>query len=146
MKRTLAWTFEGNCIRCTSHGLNDGGYVQYRQNGYQTLSRLILSKRFQNRLTPGIVCRHTCDNSWCVNPSHIIHGTTQENTADRVERGRTTRQFGSVNPRSKLSESTVLRIRKFSKDGMSQSQIAALFGLHQTNIHYIVTRKTWRHI
>jgi len=31
---------------------------------------------------------HTCDNPWCCNPTHVIPGTTQENTADRHQKGR----------------------------------------------------------
>ncbi len=147
MKRTLTWQYDGSCIRCTSHKLNTDGYAQYHLDGYSTLPRIILSRRFENRrIPPGLVSRHTCDNTWCVNPSHIIQGTTQDNTADRVSRGRTTRQFGSVNPQSKLSEKTVLRIRQFAKEGMSQFEIAQLFGIDQSNVHYIVSRKTWRHI
>lgn len=34
------------------------------------------------------VVRHTCDNTICVNPAHLLPGTQLENTRDSIERGR----------------------------------------------------------
>ncbi len=146
-RKPLSWHYDGGCIRCTSHKVNSDGYTQIHRFGYSTLPRIILSKRFKDGKIPAhLESRHTCDNRWCVNPSHIVQGTTQDNTADRVARGRTAHNFGSKQGTSKLSEKTVLRIRKFASDGMTQFRIANLFGIHQTNVHYIVSRKTWPHI
>jgi hypothetical protein len=40
------------------------------------------------KLTPDMVIRHTCDVPACVNPEHLLLGTTQDNTRDRQERDR----------------------------------------------------------
>jgi hypothetical protein len=36
----------------------------------------------------GKIHTHTCDNSLCCNPSHIVPGTALSNARERVERGR----------------------------------------------------------
>lgn len=36
----------------------------------------------------GLVCRHTCDVSLCVNPSHLVIGSQADNVRDMFTRGR----------------------------------------------------------
>lgn len=36
----------------------------------------------------GKVIRHTCDNTRCINPRHLLVGTQADNMRDMVERGR----------------------------------------------------------
>jgi len=36
----------------------------------------------------GKIIRHTCDNPKCVNPSHLLVGTAQDNMNDKMQRGR----------------------------------------------------------
>jgi hypothetical protein len=43
---------------------------------------------FVGALTHDTVLRHRCDTPACVNPAHLIPGTTADNVADRVRRGR----------------------------------------------------------
>lgn len=42
----------------------------------------------------GMVVRHICDVSLCVNPAHLLLGTPRDNIADQIQRGRLT--FGRV--------------------------------------------------
>lgn len=87
------------------------------------------------------VARHTCDNVACVNPSHIISGTDQDNSDDMVKRGRAA--WGNLNPRTKLVPDDVMAIRARLSAGETQSSIADLFGVSQTNIGFISRGKTW---
>lgn len=53
---------------------------------------------------------------------------------------------GERNPASKLTEHDVREIRKRFADGERQAKLARDFSVTATQIHYIVTRKQWRHI
>lgn len=63
------------------------------QDGYGTFSIEGRSKgahRVSFFLTRGHwpqVARHTCDNSGCCNPGHILDGTYADNMRDKMERG-----------------------------------------------------------
>lgn len=59
----------------------------------------------------GLWVLHTCDNRWCVNPSHIYAGTATDNNRDTVRRGRHVVSRGEANGRSTIPESVVEEIR-----------------------------------
>lgn len=47
---------------------------------------------------------------------------------------------------AKLTEASVLEIRRLHAAGVTQAGIAEMFGVNQSNISYIVRGKTWRHV
>jgi len=95
------------------------------------------------------VC-HTCDNPGCVNPNHLFIATHAENIKDRSIKGRTSRK--SVNQgedygMSKLTEDMVRMIRRYYKNGgCTQSWLAQIYGVTQTNIGCVIRLQTWSHI
>jgi endogenous inhibitor of DNA gyrase (YacG/DUF329 family) len=52
---------------------------------------------FVGPIPKGMVVRHTCDTPACINPKHLRVGTTRENVADAIARGRLTHQRPEVN-------------------------------------------------
>lgn len=42
----------------------------------------------RGEIPAGLVVMHTCDNPCCVNPDHLVIGTTQDNLADMRAKGR----------------------------------------------------------
>lgn len=135
--KPIKWKYDGGCIRCISHAYDTSGYPQFKRKKKITrIARAILLRRLGEQ-PKSVVCRHTCDNRWCINPDHIIPGTLQDNNADRTIRGRTA---------SKLSKADVLWIREMLSKGYYQHDIAKLFTVDQSNISLIATKKIWRHL
>jgi hypothetical protein len=60
---------------------------------------------------------------------------------------RSTTIRGEQNPTSRLREEEVLAIRtEYARGGISQRELAAKFGVTQTNVGLIVRRKIWAHV
>lgn len=84
---------------------------------------------------------HSCDNPKCCNPDHLFAGTNFDNVKDRVSKDRTVspQLWGDQNGASKLTNDQIKEIRIQYKDcGLSQSKIAAMFGVKQPQISRIV--------
>lgn len=76
------------CHHCISHKPHADGYTSVNTRaGYRLLHRLVYQLRHGD-LSSGMVVRHTCDNSRCINPDHLVRGTQLENMQDKVARGR----------------------------------------------------------
>ena len=67
---------------------------------------------------PGNLCVcHKCDNPGCVNVEHKWLGTNEENTADRVVKGRSNVARGEAQYAAVLTEADVLAIRASTASG-----------------------------
>jgi hypothetical protein len=80
----------------------------------------------------------------CVEPGHLFLGTHADNVADKVRKSRQAR--GEKNNRAKLTAVAVQALRGEYARGARQVDLAKRYGLHQTAVSLIVTRKTWKHI
>lgn len=142
--KPIQWMFEDGCIRCTSHSVVRGGYPAATRLGrFKTIAQHFLIRRHHGKTPSGIVSRHTCDNSWCINPGHIISGTKGDNNRDRTQRGRNGDQRGEKHGEAKLCNADVLQIRELE---LPQRQIARMFGVSQRLIFKIKHRQGWTHI
>ena len=93
----------------------------------------------------GLLCCHSCDNPPCVNPAHLFLGTNKDNLSDAALKLRM--HCGEEHGNSKLTESKVLKIRSLYASHLhSQEEIGKLFGINQTQVSRVVSRKQWRHI
>ena len=45
-------------------------------------------RHYNGEIPDGLVVRHTCDNTQCINPNHLLLGTHADNVRDKMERGR----------------------------------------------------------
>lgn len=96
-------------------------------------------------LTYGMHVCHTCDNPPCCNPKHLFLGTNADNTADKVTKGRTSRVNGTANGANKLTEEQVKNIRIEYVPGLvGHKRLAKKYGVSQTTIKDILTRKIWK--
>lgn len=93
--------------------------------------------------SPLLIC-HRCDNPPCFNPEHLFIGTSAENSADMVRKGRSLK--GEASGHSKLTEDDVRVIRRRYSLGESQQAIADDYGVNQTLIGFIVRGVAWKHV
>lgn len=90
---------------------------------------------FKGDIPAGKCIMHTCDNRICVNPDHLMIGTTIENIQDMDKKGRR-------GTRSKLTFSDVETIKQMLDNRYSQEVIAKKFGVDQTTISKIKLGQT----
>jgi hypothetical protein len=76
------WPWIGNSVR--------GGYGVFRLSSGEQLQSHRISFFLRNKRDPyPFILRHSCDYPACQNDAHLLTGTTQDNMADKVTRGRT---------------------------------------------------------
>lgn len=63
------------------------GYI-FHNGKHRRVNRVMLEIKMGAPIPVGMVARHKCDNSMCVNPEHLEIGTQKENVADSYARGR----------------------------------------------------------
>lgn len=103
----------------------------------------------------GLVSRHTCDNMRCVNPAHLVPGTTKDNVHDAMVRRRHVPpprtnwpEHMKVRPHhwQRLSPSDIPLIRNRLAAGEVQASIAADFGVSFQQISKIKHGTRWGHL
>jgi hypothetical protein len=83
------------------------------------------------------VVRHTCDNPPCCRPDHLIAGTTQDNTDDKMKRGR------HVHHLNKITWEMVCAIRERPAE-VKDKVIAEEYGITRQNVNMIRRYITWK--
>jgi len=130
------WEWQGTMIH-TGYGrlwFRDRAYIAHRLS-------------YEVHIGPipeGLVVCHRCDNRKCVNPGHLFLGTSQDNTADMVQKRR--HRFGEGSHNALLTETQVQQIRLLVVAGVKQRDIAREFHISQTTVWQIKNRLTWRHV
>lgn len=128
------------------HGVvNSDGYPLISSNG-----RMVLAHRAVYEIHYGVppgammVC-HKCDNTYCVNPSHLFLGTALDNNRDRSRKGRSARLIGENHPGVVLTDAQVISIRAEYRRGSHEHSTTALarkYGVAQGTIWNIVNKKS----
>lgn len=108
----------------------------------------IQAHRFAFALTTpipdGMSVLHHCDNPSCVNPSHLFLGTNSDNVADKISKGRQASLSGELNPRAKLTQADVVRVREMRASGSTYSEIGKRFGVTRATA-FDVCQRSWKH-
>ena len=132
----------GGCWPWTSWRDVDGyGIMEDKASGKQLKAHRVSYLLNKGEIPFGALIRHTCDTSACVNPAHLLLGTTQDNIADKVARGRTPR--GEGHWRSKLTD--LQRQQIYGAPGTHES-IAKQFGVSRATVSLIKERKISAHV
>ena len=130
-------------------------YPIYHQDGKAFPAHRLICEHYHGDMS-GLVTRHLCGNSRCVNPAHLKPGTQSENERDKVLHGtsnkgkkfnspnyRKPNHNGSLNPKAKLTEQDVLDIRS---SNVSAKILAVQYNVSKNHIQCIRNRTAWAHI
>ena len=123
MKEKVNWLLEnatpnGECLICHLTP-NAKGYcnVSFGRQIKWRVHRLVCHV-LNGPVESDVLVRHTCDTRSCINPAHLITGTSQDNTNDMITRGRAK----LVNPRQDhIYRDDIIRLYK---EGLSRQEIA----------------------
>lgn len=111
------------------------GVLGYRGN--QVGAHRLAYETWVAPIPDGHVIRHKCDNPPCINPDHLLPGTTIDNSRDMVERGRVFH--------AKLDWEKVRQIRdQYTGARGQQTVLAKKFNVDRATIGYVVRGDTWK--
>jgi hypothetical protein len=142
-KTESCWLWTANCFT--------NGYGRYNKSNMTIGAHRYSYILAKGEISEGFVVRHTCDVRNCVNPNHLLIGTHQDNTNDRMERGRHNcigagPPNGEKNGLAKLTEDDVIEIRIFREFGFTYKELGDMYGVSNVTIGHIIHKKTWSHI
>src|SRR6187455_224960 len=127
-------------------GSKGNGYGAIFVDGKKQSAHRFSYEMHIGQVGPKLFVCHSCDNPRCVNPKHLWLGTNEENIADMRAKRRGSKPpllDGTKHPKSKLTETQVRAIRKSAASGRA---LAVQYGVSDTLIYGIRSRKNWRHL
>jgi hypothetical protein len=131
------------------------GYGQF-YSGKMHVAHRFSYEHYKGQIPEGLIIRHVvCDNPLCVNPDHLEPGTHQDNSDDKVAKGRqaTGEKItagrspikGEANGRSVLSELEVEEMKQIHEidPSISQRALAEFFGISKSQVGAILRGERW---
>jgi hypothetical protein len=115
-----------------------GEYGKFKHNRKTRIAHRVSYELYKSIIPDGLVVRHKCRYTHCVNPEHLELGTLADNQADRIRDGTDCR--GIKNPQCKLTEEQVLTIRN-SKEKINV--LASSYHVSRTCISDIKNGRSW---
>ncbi len=126
-----------------THGYPQVNLYKNKKRKNFLVHRLVL-ETFRGAKREGEECRHLDGNINNNDINNLSWGTHSENMIDRNTHGTTPNTRGSRNNKAKLNELQVRVIRKLlNTSGLTQKEIAKIFGVTSETVCSINTRKTW---
>ena len=97
------------------------------------------------QIPDGMVVCHKCDTRSCVNPDHLFVGTTADNVADKIRKGRAFDPKPGLTKRAyvKLTEQFVREIRA---SHLPAKELARVYGILPRTIRRVRSGERWGHV
>lgn len=111
-------------------------------------------------IEPGFLICHHCDTPLCVRPDHLFIGTTQDNSDDKIAKGRDARggqhgrrlhperyPRGSAVTGARLTDDAVRTMRhRYADGGMTLGGLGREYGISKQTVWKIVRGLAWAHV
>ncbi len=123
--------------------VDEGGYGLFHLDGKLQKAHRVSWEMANGAIPGGMQVCHHCDVPGCVRPDHLFVGTQVVNLEDAVAKGRRPHQAGAGNYHATLNSADVEHIRELYAEGITQTAIAADFGVSSAHISNIVNYKRW---
>lgn len=130
---------ESPCIICTSHKTRDGKYPRVGRKGRDFRVHKYLFLIYKGEIPEGMVVRHRCDRTRCINIDHLELGWPADNSKDAVERGRQAK--GEKCGMSKLTNDQAYYIKFEATE--SVHELATRYRVKPNTIQQIRNGNTW---
>lgn len=122
--------------------MKKNGYGGFWFNGKADRAHRVSYQISKGPIPYGLLIRHTCDNKACVNPNHLLTGTSLDNARDALERNRYPR--GETQGRSKLTLVQVEEIRRNWRNRTeTQKSMSERFSVSTSCIQFVATGHNW---
>ena len=122
------------------------GYGCLRINSKTMYAHRLSFELSKGPVADGMFICHRCNTRLCVNPAHLYMATCAENTLDAHRDGLCNGYYGVNNWTAKLDPEKIRAIRLAPRKKGYQTRLAQQFGVAQTTISQVITRKTWRQV
>lgn len=107
------------------------------------IATCFLLERDEREQSRGMLTCHSCDIRDCIAPWHLFFGDKSSNALDAVSKGLW--PVGEGNLLSKLTKQQADEIKqRWAEGNLSQTKIAKMYGISQSNVSYLVRGKTWK--
>jgi hypothetical protein len=114
---------------------------------WQLAHRVTWIKEHGPILSDELCVLHHCDNPPCYEITHLWIGTRQDNSDDKIAKGREVHLRGKLNGMTFFTEKDVLEIRRlYAKGKLSQQKIAKIYGVGKSTIGRIIRRDSWWYV
>lgn len=131
------WTGETDKDGYGKRGRRSDANRAFRETGENAAHRISWVLAY-GPIPLGSLVRHSCDVPPCVNPSHLLLGTTLENIHDKISRGRW--NGGRRGGIPILSDSEVEAIRNLAGQ-LDGKDIAVAYGISGASVSRIINGK-----
>lgn len=150
----------GDCWVWTAGKTKAGYGIFHPRHGLTVYAHRYAFELTYGAMPEGQMACHRCDNPPCVRPDHLFAGAALDNAADMTAKGRhwTTANSaawaqhranvprGEHHPSARLNENDVRNIRAAVANGAHHRGLAEQYGVAQSLISGIVSRKRWAHV
>jgi hypothetical protein len=126
-------------------GARGDGYGMFKSDGLEESAHRIAYEHLVGPIPDGFLVMHRCDVRRCVNPDHLLAGTSADNIADKISKGRQAR--GSRNGQAILTEEQAVAIRAEYRPWLvGYGALAKRYGVSRGAIKAVVSGRTWGHV